>query len=91
MQVSLQYAEEHFADIVTAANAGEEIEILQEEQPALRLVRTDTPHPILKDGKRILGAGRGEFRVPGTQEWAEMDRASSAVMNDASVFPSDKP
>jgi antitoxin (DNA-binding transcriptional repressor) of toxin-antitoxin stability system len=75
MKVSAQYAQEHFADILTAIDTGEEVELTRPGQPSVRLVLVEStsakeqPAP----GKRILGAGVGELRVPTFEEWQAMD------------------
>jgi antitoxin (DNA-binding transcriptional repressor) of toxin-antitoxin stability system len=74
MQVDLQYAEEHFTDLVSAADSGQEVEISRPDKPTLKLIVSKvTTTPVLKDGERILGAGRGELRVPSVDEWKGMD------------------
>lgn len=75
MKVSAQYAQEHFADILTAIDTGEEVELTRPGQPSVRLILVE-PAPVKKrhpNGKRILGAGRGEMRVPSEEEWKAMD------------------
>ncbi len=66
MQVSLQFAEEHFADLVSAVNRGEEVEIAQPEKPILKLVASlPVPAPAEPAARRILG----ELRAPGFEKW----------------------
>jgi antitoxin (DNA-binding transcriptional repressor) of toxin-antitoxin stability system len=74
MKVSVQHASEHFQDLVSAANDGQLVEIDQPDKPALHLVRSAAPASPNPTGKRILGAGRGELRVPSDEEWERMDR-----------------
>ena len=74
VNVSLKYAEEHLADLISAADRGEEVEITRPEKPALKLVVSSTSSgSARKADKRILGAGRGELRVPTFEEWQAMD------------------
>ena len=68
MQVTLEYAQEHFADLVSAVNRGEEVEIAQPELPSLKLTGLKVTKPVLVNGKRVLGVGRGEMRVPSDSE-----------------------
>jgi antitoxin (DNA-binding transcriptional repressor) of toxin-antitoxin stability system len=78
MKVSAEYAQEHFADILTAIDTGEEVELTRPGQPSVRLMLVE-PAPVKKqhlNGKRILGAGRGEMRVPSFEEWQAMDTAT---------------
>jgi antitoxin (DNA-binding transcriptional repressor) of toxin-antitoxin stability system len=83
MQVDLQYAEEHFADLVSAADSGQEVEISRPNKPALKLVISKATAPVLRDGMRILGAGIGELRVPSEEEWLDMDFELEREMLDA--------
>jgi hypothetical protein len=39
------------------------------------------------EGPRILGAGRGEMRVPSDEEWRAMDKQLERLMNDSPLFP----
>ncbi len=87
MQVTLQYAEEHFADLASAADRGEEIVITRAEKAALKLVVSHAATPVIKTGKRILGAGRGELRVPSEEEWRRMDEEIANLINDGLLFP----
>jgi antitoxin (DNA-binding transcriptional repressor) of toxin-antitoxin stability system len=89
MNVSLQYAEEHLADLVSAADRGEEIVITRPEKPTLKLIVSPPSAPAIKE-RRILGAGRGELHVPSEQEWREMDEEMSRLMNDGPLFPPKK-
>jgi antitoxin (DNA-binding transcriptional repressor) of toxin-antitoxin stability system len=87
MKVSAQYAEEHFADILSAAKTGEEVEIAHPDHSSFRLTLVK-PEPAKPAGKRILGAGRGELRVPTEQEWREMDKELERQMNDSPLLTS---
>ncbi len=76
MKVSAEYAQEHFADILTAIDTGEEVELTRPGQPSVRLILVE-PAPAKElpttNGKRILGAGVGELCVPTFEEWQAMD------------------
>jgi hypothetical protein len=50
------------------------VEIARAEKPALRLVVSPAQAAETPKGKRILGAGRGELRVPSDEEWEEIDK-----------------
>ncbi len=84
MNVSLKYAEEHLTELLSAADRGEEVRITRPEKPTVKLtlIPTTAPPPTRK-GRRILGAGRGELRVPTIDEWQQMDREIEALMCDA--------
>ena len=74
MKVSVQYAAEHFEDLVSAVHGGEAVEIACAGQPGLRLVRSNTPEPALRSGKRMLGAGRAFAYLPNPEELERIDR-----------------
>ncbi len=71
MKVNAQYVEDHIAELMVVASQGEEIEIALEGRPTLKLLRVNEAP---QRGRRVLGAGRGEMRVPTEDEWQEMDR-----------------
>ena len=75
MRVNVQYAETHIAELFSSAARGEEVEVALPDGPTIKLVLLD-PLPAKKSGKRILGAGVGELRVPSFREWQAMDEAS---------------
>ena len=87
MKVSAQYAEEHFSDILDAADGGEEVEIVRPDHPSYRLELVK-PEPVKPTGKRILGAGRGEMIVPSWEEWKAMDKELEREINDAPLISS---
>lgn len=89
MKVSAQYAEKHLADILSAADSGEEVEIARPDQPTYRLtvVATGTRKP---KRPRILGAGVGEMLVPSgksgrlsTRSLSERSTMAPLVSGDA--------
>jgi antitoxin (DNA-binding transcriptional repressor) of toxin-antitoxin stability system len=93
MNVSLEFAEDHLADLVSAADSGEQVEISRPGKRSLKLVVSNAAspgtHPVTREGKRILGAGRGELRVPSEEEWKKMDEEIAREMNDGPLFPPD--
>ena len=96
MTISAQYAETTVADLLSAADNGEEVIIARPGKPALRLVADTVSEPATvptteapsERKPRILGALRGQMRVPSEEEWAEMDRQIAAEMNDRPLFSS---
>jgi hypothetical protein len=48
------------------------------------------PKPVLVDGRRVLGAGRGEMRIPSEEEWRAMDLELEALMNNSPLFPEEE-
>jgi antitoxin (DNA-binding transcriptional repressor) of toxin-antitoxin stability system len=87
MKVNVQYAESHLADLISAASRGEVVEIEGEESTAQILA---FPKPKLGGitGRRVLGAGRGEVRVPSIEEWKAVDKELlEAMMADSPISP----
>lgn len=85
MKVSAQYAETHLSQLFAAAKAGEDVEIAQSDETAFRLILlSSTGAPKRPDPsatrRRILGAGRGELRVPNETEWQHMKRETEEQM-----------
>ncbi len=74
MKVSQQYALEHFDELASAVDGGETVEIARPDKQALHLVRPAAPDVPRQIGPRVLGAGRGEVRVPSDEEWDRMDK-----------------
>ena len=70
MKVSVQYAAEHFEDLVVAAHNGEAVEIACAGQPELQLIRSSA----VKSPKRILGAGKALTHLPSEEELERIDR-----------------
>ncbi|RXH57374.1 hypothetical protein [Granulicella sibirica] len=91
MKVSAQYAEVHFPELLAAARNGELVEIADPDKPTLRLVVSDpAPEPLKRSGRRILGAGEREMRVPSLEEWQAMDADLEREMFDAPLMTSGK-
>jgi antitoxin (DNA-binding transcriptional repressor) of toxin-antitoxin stability system len=83
MKVSAQYAEEHFADILHAADNGEEVEIARPDKPVLLLATRPVATSFERKNPRVLGAGRGKIVVPSWEEWKAMDKEIEREMCDA--------
>lgn len=88
MQVTLQYAAEHLAELASAARRGEEIEIAQPDEPTIKLVVSRPSPPKAKSGRRVLGAGRGEMVVPSWEEWKAMDEELAREVNGRAALSS---
>jgi antitoxin (DNA-binding transcriptional repressor) of toxin-antitoxin stability system len=82
MKVSAQYAEEHFADILDAADNGEEVEIARPDKPTLFLAPRPASAPFKRTTPRILGEGVGEMTVPSWEEWKAIDKELEREVND---------
>jgi len=74
MKVSVQYAAEHFEDLVVAAHNGEAVEIACAGQPALQLVRFSDVEVSEPVGQRVLGAGKAIVPLPDEAELERIDR-----------------
>lgn len=85
MKVSAQYAEEHLTDILNAADGDAEVEIARPDQHTYRLTLVKS-EPIKPKGPRVLGAGRGEMRVPFWEEWKAMEKEIEREMCDAALM-----
>jgi antitoxin (DNA-binding transcriptional repressor) of toxin-antitoxin stability system len=90
MQVTLQYAAEHLAELASAARRGEEVEIAQPDEPTLKLVVSASSTFTPKPGRRILGAGRGEMVVPSEEEWQAMDKELEQLINGSPLYPAEE-
>jgi antitoxin (DNA-binding transcriptional repressor) of toxin-antitoxin stability system len=73
MKVSVQYAEQHFADLATAASLGEEVEIELPGKPVLKLVTSAPKSPARTPSGRprseLWGAWEGLVAAPTQEEW----------------------
>ena len=85
MKVSVQYAAEHFEDLVSAVHNGEAVEIACAGQPGLRLVRSSPAEPALRSGKRILGAGKALAYLPNPAELEPIDREWKREIEDKAI------
>jgi len=82
MRVSVQYAAEHFDDLVLAAHNGEAVEIACAGQPALQLVRSGFVEAEQPVGQRVLGAGKAIFPLPDEDELERIDREWKREMEE---------
>jgi antitoxin (DNA-binding transcriptional repressor) of toxin-antitoxin stability system len=82
MKVSAQCAEEHFADLLTAADGGEEVEIARPDKPALFLAPRPEAVTFKRTTPRVLGEGVGEMIVPSWEEWKAIDKELEREVND---------
>jgi hypothetical protein len=82
MKVSAEYAVEHFEDIASAVDNGEEVEIARPHKPALQLVRSDMS---VRMGKRVLGAGTALTALPSEEELERIDREWKREIDDKAI------
>ena len=77
MKVNVQYAETHLADLISAADNGEIVEIARPDKSTLRLVVDNEPAraEMASQGRRsFLGGWEGRFTLPSDDEWHAMDK-----------------
>ncbi len=101
MQVSAQYVREHLDDLIDSAEPGDEIEIARDGTPLAKIIvmpkhqcaatelHSGADHNGNPHGSKriILGAGRGELRVPSDEEWKAMDKELEDLMLNGPLFP----
>jgi antitoxin (DNA-binding transcriptional repressor) of toxin-antitoxin stability system len=68
MKVTAQYAESHIADLLQAADSGEEVEIARPDQPTYRLTPVK-PSPKTPSRSEMWGAWEGLVPAPSQDEW----------------------
>lgn len=90
MQVNLKYAEEHFADLASAADAGEEVEISRPNLPSLKLVvSNDRPAQSRKSRAGLIGSGKGKFVLSPEWDSPETNAEIEALFNESKLFPNE--
>ena len=93
MQVSLEYAEAHLADLAIAASHGEEVEIVLADEATLRLIFDGSSATAKTDAliprRQLLGALEGLVRLPSADEWSSMDQEIADQMNNSALFPNE--
>jgi antitoxin (DNA-binding transcriptional repressor) of toxin-antitoxin stability system len=86
MKVSAQYAEEHFADILHAADNGEEVEIARPDMPALFLAPRESPSKTVprRPRRELIGSWEGMVQAPSQEEWDKIHQQFLDEMPDFS-------
>jgi len=90
MRISAQYAQEHFADILTAIDTGEEVELTRPGQPSLFIAPRPfepTPTPPKRPRAELLYAWEGKITLPTTEEWRAMDKELEDEMLNGPIVP----
>jgi len=86
MKVSAQYAQEHFADILTAIGTGEEVELTRPGQPSVRLILVQsTPAKEIPaaDRRGLWGSLRGQIWLADDWDSDETNEEIARTFNDA--------
>ncbi|HEY5381020.1 MAG TPA: type II toxin-antitoxin system Phd/YefM family antitoxin [Acidobacteriaceae bacterium] len=87
MQVNLQYAEEHLTDLVSAVDAGQEVEISRPDKPSLKLV-VSRDYPVSHlDRKGMVGSGKGEIWYADDWDSPEVNDQIARLFNESKLFP----
>jgi antitoxin (DNA-binding transcriptional repressor) of toxin-antitoxin stability system len=86
MQVSLKYAEEHLADLMSAAYRGEEVEIAAPDQPPVRLALV-VPETPAKASQPLLGSGKGEIWLADDWDSEETNDEIADLFENSVIFP----
>ena len=88
MQVNLQYAEEHLADLVSAVDAGQEVEISRPDKPSLKLVVSERlSEPKKFDRTGMIGSGKGQIWVADNWDSPETNEEIARLFNESKLFP----
>jgi antitoxin (DNA-binding transcriptional repressor) of toxin-antitoxin stability system len=88
MQVNLQFAEEHLADLVSAVDAGQEVEISRPDKPSLKLVVSQTaPEPRKFDRTGMIGSGKGQIWYADDWDSPEVNEEIARLFNESKLFP----
>jgi antitoxin (DNA-binding transcriptional repressor) of toxin-antitoxin stability system len=85
MQVNSQYAEDHFADLLSAVDAGQEVEISRPDKPAVRLTLVSSAAPASRKG--MFGSGKGKLWVADNWDSPETNEQIARLFNDGPIFP----
>jgi antitoxin (DNA-binding transcriptional repressor) of toxin-antitoxin stability system len=89
MNVSAQFAEEHFSDILHTAMMGEDVEIATPEQRTVRLTLVQTlASQQTTSAIRPLGRLKGLFELPTDEEWAAKSQELADLMLNAPIVSS---
>lgn len=88
MQVNLQYAQEHLAELGSAVDAGQEVEISRPDKPSLKLVVSNQhPAPKAFDRSGMFGAGKGKIWVDDDWDSDEVNEEIARSFNESQLFP----
>jgi antitoxin (DNA-binding transcriptional repressor) of toxin-antitoxin stability system len=90
MQVNLKYAEEHLADLVSAVDAGQEVEISRPDKPSLRLVvSNNAPNAKKFDRTGMIGSGKDQIWYSDDWDSPEVNEEIARLFNESKLFPDD--
>jgi antitoxin (DNA-binding transcriptional repressor) of toxin-antitoxin stability system len=92
MTVSHQYAGEHFADLVSAVESGQDVRIERPGKPSLLLVVSGhVSAEVPKKSRRgLVGSGKGKIWMADDWDSPETNDEIAHLFNDGPIFPDEK-
>lgn len=91
ISASLKDADPWFTDLVSRAEAGEEVVLEREGRAVARLVAIETASEDGADRRKLFGALKGQFSSPTDEEWAAMDQEIIELFEESINRPLDEP
>jgi len=95
VNVSLQYAEEHLADLISAADRGEDVEIERPDKPRLKLVLSEPTSLLLPSStpprSDLLGSAKGRIWLADDWDSPETNREVEDLFENSVLFPESSP
>lgn len=94
MRVSAQYADEHFTDLLAAADRGEEVEIARPDKPTLRLVLSPLERdaiealPTVESRSKLFGIARGSIWIADDFDSPEVNDEIATEFEGSEIFDS---
>ena len=87
MVVSAQYAAEHFEELLSATDRGEEVEIAREAKPVLTLAPKKNTDRLPRPRSELLGLFRGRMWVSPAFNSPEVNKEIEDEFLNGPVFP----
>ncbi len=89
MRVTAQYAQEHFSDLVSAVDRGEEIEIGRPDKPTLRLVVAQAASEMneVRPRSELFGVARGTMHLAHDWDSADTNGQIADLFEKSELFP----
>ena len=89
MKVSAQYAVEHFDELASAADRGEEVEIARDFRPALMLVATpaNRPSSVRRPRSEMAGIFKGRMWVSPNFDSPELNGEIADEFENGACLP----
>ncbi len=87
MVVSAQYAAEHFEELASAADRGEEVQIARNGKPALTLIAKRAGTTAVRPRSELFGSWRGRAWMSPDFDSPETNKEIEDEFLNGSVFP----